>query len=317
MNAQIEEVAVKEQQHTAAPAPVKKGMPAAVRIILCILLAILLFVDAAVIAVTTAVRYNVTEDKIQELLVDTDYMTIPITFDGIKSNVYEIFFFAFANRSTESVDIYELAKDTDLEEIVAEYLYSYVEFILYDKRLDGIDGDVIMDFYNDNSAEIDRAFNVTFSKNEIRKIIDEQDELFDKLSDDEIEDAIPMIKLIRFLMSTIALIILSVVAVVCIVLISILSRSAGTPLVVTGIVVTTIGLAVSVISCLAIWGVIGVQLSTVTAASIIWQGVISAVLPDIFKQFVYILTAGILLILTGGYIGQIRRNLRRAKTAEK
>ena len=172
-----------------------------------------------------------------------------------------------------------------------------------------------MDFYNDNSAEIDRAFNVTFSKNEIRKIIDEQDELFDKLSDDEIEDAIPMIKLIRFLMSTTALIILSVVAVVCIVLIGILSRSAGTPLVVTGIVVTTIGLAVSVVSCLAIWGVIGVQLSTVTAASIIWQGVVSAVLPDIFKQFVYILTAGILLILTGGYIGQIRRNLRRAKNS--
>lgn len=313
MNAQIEEVAVNEQQHTAAPTSGKKRMPAAVRVILCILLAILLFVDAALIAVTTAVRYNATEEKIEELLADTDYMAIPITFDGIKSNVYEIFFFAFANKSTESVDVYELAKDTDLEEIVAEHLYSYVEFILYDKRLDGIDGDVIMDFYNDNSAEIDRAFNVTFSKNEIRKIIDEQGELFDKLSDDEIEDSIPMIDLIRFMMTPVALGILAAIAVICIVLIGILSRSAGTPLVVTGIIATIIGLAVSAASCLAIWGVIGVQLSTVTAASIIWQGVVSAVLPDIFKQFVYILTAGILLILTGGYIGQIRRNLKRAK----
>lgn len=73
------------------------------------------------------------------------------------------------------------------------------------------------------------------------------------------------------------------------------------------------GLAGTVIACLAIWGTIGVELTPVTAASVIWQGIVGAVLPDIFTMFVYILTVGILLILTGGFIGQIRRNVKRAK----
>ena len=75
------------------------------------------------------------------------------------------------------------------------------------------------------------------------------------------------------------------------------------------------GLAGTVISCLAIWGTIGVELTPVTAASVIWQGIVGAVLPDIFTMFAYILTVGILLILTGGFIGQIRRNSKRAKNS--
>ncbi len=322
MNTQIEEAAANEQPQAliaettlADKQPAKKKMPAAVRIILCILLSVLLIADVIAIAAATTIRTVVTEKNIEKLLDSTDYMTIPLTIDNIQSNLYEMFFIAFANSSTNTVDIYKLAEETNFEEFLAEQIYSYAAFILYDKRLEGIDSDVIMEFYDENSDKIDRAFNVTYSRNEIREIIEEQDAIFDKLTNNEIEAAIPMIKLIRFAMSPAALIIFGVLAVVLIVFIGVISRSVGTALVVTGISATATGLAGAVASCLAIFGSIGISPTPVTAASVIWQGVVSALLPDVCTLFVYILTAGILLILTGGFIGQIRRNLRRAKNS--
>ncbi|MBQ7980085.1 MAG: hypothetical protein IJ305_00590 [Oscillospiraceae bacterium] len=313
MNAQIEEAVVTEQPQTVAAEQKNKGMPAAVRVILCILFSVLLVADAVLIAVTTTVRTVATKDNIEKILDNTDYMTIPLNIDNIQSNLYEMFFIAFANSSTNTVDIYALAEETDFEVLIAEQLYNYAAFILYDERLEGIDSDLIMEFYDENSDKIDRAFNVTYSRSEIREIIEGQEEIFDKLTNNEIEASIPMIKLIRFAMSPIALIIFIVLAVGFIVLIGIISRSVGTSLVVTGISVTATGLSGAVVSCLALFGKIGISAASVTAANIIWQGVVSAVLPDVFTMFVYILTAGILLILTGGFIGQIRRNSRRAK----
>ena len=315
MNTIIEETAVTEQPQTANAELKKKAMPAAVRVILCILLSVLLIAGVAAIAAATTVRMNVTEEKIEKLLDNTDYMTIPLTVDNIQTNLYEMFFIAFANSSTNIVDVYKLAEETNFEEFIAEQIYSYAAFVLYDERLEGIDSDVIMEFYDENSDKIDRAFNVTYSRNEIREIIEEQDEIFDKLTNNEIEASIPMIKLIRFAMSPAALIIFSVLAVIIIVLIGVTSRSVGTPLVVTGISAAATGLAGALVSCLAIWGTIGIPLTPITAASVIWQGFVSAILPDVYTMFVYILTAGILLILTGGFIGQIRRNLRRAKNS--
>lgn len=314
MNTQIEEAVVTEQTQVAEKAE-KSGMPAAVRIILCILLSVVLIADMAVVAAITTVNTNVTEEKIEKIIDNTDYMTIPLTIDNIQSNLYEMFFIAFANGSTASVDIYALAEETNFEKFLAEQIYSYVAFILYDERLEGIDSDIIMEFYDTNSDKIDNSFNVVYSRDEIHRIIDGQEAVFDKLTNNEVEASIPMIKLIRFAVSPAALVIFTVLAVVCIVLIGVISRSVGTPLVITGISATATGLAGTVCSCLAIWGTIGVELTPITAAGIIWQGVVGAVLPDIFTMFVYILTVGILLILTGGFIGQIRRNLRRAKNS--
>lgn len=313
MNAQIEEAAITEQPQISAEKPIKKSMPAAVRIILCILLSVLLITDAVVITVTTTVRTVVTKENIEKIINNTDYMTIPLTIDNIQSNLYEIFFIAFANSSTDTVDIYALAEETDFDGLIAEQLYSYAAFILYDERLEGIDSDVIMEFYDENSDKIDRAFNITYSRSEIREIIEEQEEVFDKLTNNEIEASIPMIKLIRFVMSPVALIISVMLAVAIIVLIGIISRSVGTPIVVTGISATATGLAGAVIFCLALFGKIGISTVSVTTESIIWQGIVSTVIPGTFTMFVYILTAGILLILTGGFIGQIRRNFKRAK----
>lgn len=315
MNAQIEEVAERNVQQLTTAENKKKTMPMAVRITLCILLSVLLIADAAVIAVTTAVRVNVTEEKIGKVIDNTDYMTIPLTIDNIQSNLYEMFFIAFANSSTNAVDIYALAEETDFDGFIAEQLYSYAAFILYDERLEGIDSDVIMEFYDKNADKLDNAFNIVYSRNQICEIIEGQKNIFDKLTNNEVEAAIPMIKLIRFAMSPVALVLFSMLAVVCIVFIGILSRSVGTSLVTTGISMAATGLAGTVISCLAIWGTIGVELTPVTAASVIWQGIVGAVLPDIFTMFAYILTVGILLILTGGFIGQIRRNSKRAKNS--
>ena len=312
MNTQIEETAAIGQAQPAAE-PVKKGMPAAVRAVLCILLSVLLIADVVVIASSLTVRTAVTEDNIEEVLDNTDYMTIPLTIDNIQSNLYEMFFIAFANNSTDTVDIYALADETGFEKLIAEHIYNYAAFILYDERLDGIDSDVIMEFYDENSDKIDRAFNVVYSRNEIRDIIEEQDEIFDKLTNNEIEAAIPMIGLIRFVMSPVALIISVVLAVVLIVLIGIISRSIGTSFVATGISFTATGIAGTLLSCLVLFGKLGISPAAVTAAGIIWQGVVSTLLPDILTMFVYILTVGILFILTGGFIGQIRRNIRRAK----
>lgn len=311
MNTQIEEAAANEM--IQAVENKKQGMPAALRIFLCILLSLLLIADVAVIAVTTAVRMNATKDKIEEIIDNTDYMTIPLTIDNVQSNLYEMFLFAFANSSTDYVDIYGLAEETDFDGFISEQLYNYVAFILYDKRLEGIDSDIIMEFYDKNADKIDNAFNIVYDRNEVRKIIEEQDDIFDKLTNNEIEASIPMIKLIRFVMSPFALVLFSVLAVACIVFIGMLSQSVGTPLVVTGISASATGLAGTVVSCLAIWGTIGVELTPITASSVIWQGIVGTVLPGIFTMFVYILTVGILLILTGGFTGQIRRNIKRAK----
>ena len=313
MNTQTEEITAVETQQVAAPK--KKNMPSAVRAIICLLLSLFLAVMIIVTAVSAIVRVTVTEKNIDKILSNTDYMTIPLTIDNIQSNLYEMFFIAFANSSTKPVDIYKLAEETDFEALIAEHLYNYAAFVLYDERLEGIDSGIIKEFYDKNADKIDSAFNITYSKDEIYAIIEEQDELFSKLTNNEIEASIPMIKLIRFAMSPAALIIFAVLSVVCIVLIGVLSRSVGTPLVITGISATATGLAGAVVSCLAIFGTIGIPSTPVTAASVIWQGVISAILPNVFTIFVYILTAGILLILTGGFIGQIRRNLRRAKNS--
>lgn len=312
MNTQTEEAVVTEQPQVAGKA-VKKGMPAAVRAILCILLSVVLIADVFAIAATTAVRAVATEDNIEKLLDNTDYMTIPLTIDNIQSNLYEMFFIAFANASTEKVDIYKLAEETGFEELIAEQLYNYAAFILYDERLEGIDSDIIMDFYDENSDKINSAFNVTYARNEIRDIIEGQDVIFDKLTNNEIEASIPMIKLIRFVMSPAALIIFAVLAAVIIVLIGVISRSVGTPLVAAGISVAASGFAGTAVSCLVLFGKIGIAPTPVTAAGLIWQGFVSSVIPDILTMFAYVLTAGILLILTGGFIGQIRRNIRRAK----
>lgn len=313
MNTQIEEAVVTEQPQIAAEKAVKKRMPAAVCVILCILLSAVLIADIFAIAAATAVRAVVTEEKIEQLLDNTDYMTIPLTIDNIQSNLYEMFFLAFANASTEKVDIYKLAKETEFEKLIAEQLYNYAAFILYDERLEGIDSDIIMEFYDENADKINSAFNVNYTRNEIHEIIERQDKLFDKLTNNEIEASIPMIKLIRFVMSPVALIILTVLAAVVIVFIGVISRSVGTPLVVTGISVTAAGFTGTAASYLALFGKIGITPTPVSTASIIWQGFVSSIIPDIFTMFVYTLTAGILLILTGGFIGQICKNLRRAK----
>ncbi|MBQ3162150.1 MAG: hypothetical protein IJC04_08500 [Oscillospiraceae bacterium] len=322
MNTQIEETVVNELPQASAAEtvhtnaqPAKKKMPAAVRFILCILLAVLLIADVIAIAAVTTVRTVVTEKNIEKLIDYTDYMTIPLTIDNIQSNLYEMFFIAFANSETDIVDIYKLAEDTNFEGLIAEHLYNYAAFILYDKRLDGINSEDIKTFYVENLNIINNAFNVTYSRDEVFEIIEEQDEIYSKLTNNEIEAAIPMIGLIRFVMSPGALIIFGVLAVVLIVFIGVISRSVGTALVVTGISATATGLAGAVASCLAIFGSIGISPTPVTAASVIWQGVVSALLSDVCTLFVYILTAGILLILTGGFIGQIRRNLRRAKNS--
>lgn len=311
MNTQIEEAAATEQLQTVENK--KQGMPAALRIFLCILLSLLLIADVVVIAAATAVRMNSTKDKIEEIIDNTDYMTIPLTIDNVQSNLYEMFLFAFANSSTDYVDIYGLAEETEFDGFIAEQLYNYVSFILYDKRLEGIDSDIIMEFYDKNADKIDNAFNVVHDRNKVRQIIEEQDEIFDNLTNNEIEASIPMIKLIRFAMSPFALILFSMLAIACIVFIGVLSRSIGTPIVVTGISTAAAGLAGTVVSCLSIWGTIGVELTPISATSVIWQGIVGTVLPGIFTMFVYILTVGILLILTGGFIGQIRRNVKRAK----
>lgn len=313
MNTQIEEAVVTEQPQAAIEKAVKKGMPAAVRVILCILLSAVLIADIFTIAAATAVRAVATEDNIEKLLDNTDYMAIPLTIDNIQSNLYEMFFLAFANASTEKVDIYKLAEETGFEKFIAEQLYNYAAFILYDERLEGIDSDIIMDFYDENSDKINRAFNVTYTRNEIREIIEGQDELFDRLTNNEIEASIPMIKLIRFVMSPAALIIFAILAAVIIALIGIISRSVGTPLVAAGISVAVAGFAGTAASYLVLFGKIGIAPTPVTAAGLIWQGFVSSVIPDVLTMFAYVLTAGILLVLTGGFIGQIRRNIRRAK----
>ncbi len=312
MNTQIE-APVSTEQSNPNTASVKKRMPVAVRIILCILLSVVLLADVIALAAVVTVRTVVTEDNITKIIDNTDYMTLPLTIDNIQSNLYEMFFIAFANNSTDKVDIYELVEDTDFEEFIAEKLYDYASFILYDKKLDNIDSDVIMEFYDENSSQINRAFNITYSRSELREIIEEQDEIFDKLTGKEIESAIPMIDLIRFAVSNTALIILCVLAVILIAAIGIISGSAGTPLVAVGISALITGLAVIAASVLAISGTIGISASPVTTVSIIWQGVVSSVIPDVLTMFTYISTAAVLLILTGGFIGQIRRNLRRAK----
>lgn len=317
MNTQTEEIkaveALQPAENTAKPEKKKRGLPAAIRAIFCFLLSVILAASIILTAVSAIVRVTVTEKNIDKLLDSTEYMTIPITVDNIQSNLYEIFFIAFANGSTEPVDIYRLAEETELKALIAEQLYDYAAFILYDERLEGIDSGIIKDFYDEHADQINKAFNVTSSKEEIYAVFEEQDEFFAKLTNNEIEASIPMIKLIRFAMSPAALIIFAVLAVVCIVIIGVLSRSVGTPLVITGISATATGLAGAVGSCLTIFGAIGIPSTPVTAASVIWQGASSALLPNVFTIFVYILTAGILLILTGGFIGQIRRNLRRAK----
>ena len=312
MNTQTEEAVVTEQPQVAEKA-VKKGMPAAVRVILCILLSVVLIADVFAIAASTAVRAIATEDNIEKLLDNTDYMTIPLTIDNIQSNLYEMFFIAFANDSTEKVDIYKLADETGFEELIAEQLYNYAAFILYDERLEGIDSDIIMDFYDENSDKINSAFNVTYTRNEIRDIIEGQDVIFDKLTNNEIEASIPMIKLIRFVMSPAVLIIFAALAAVIIILIGVISRSVGTPLVAAGISVAASGFAGTAVSYLVLFGKIGIAPTPVTAEGLIWQGFVSSVIPDVLTMFAYVLTAGILLILTGGFIGQIRRNIRRAK----
>ncbi|MBQ5319522.1 MAG: hypothetical protein J6K17_10535 [Oscillospiraceae bacterium] len=313
MNIQTEENIAIEQQ-PAASTKTNKSMPAAVRVILCILLSTLFLVTVVASSAIVVVKKVITRENIEKILDNTDYMTIPLEIDNIQSNLYEMFFIAFANNSTKKVDIYELAEDTEFEKMIAGCLYDYVSFVLYDDKLDEIDDDIIKDFYDDNSKTIDRAFNITLSRNDIYEIIDEQDDIFDKLSDKEIEKSVPYIELIRFAMSPAALIILGVTAAILLILIGIVSRSVGTPLVITGVFASIIGLAGIIAAYLAIFGVIGIAAAPVTTASVIWQGVVSALVPSVTVLFVYILTGGILLILTGGFIGKIRRNIKRAKT---
>ncbi len=307
--------AVSEQIHVATEKQTtenkyKHGMPAAVRVIMCILLSLLLIADVVIITAVMTIRTFVTEENIEAIVANTDYMTIPITAENIQSNIYEILIQAFAGEKTSTVDLYKLAEDTRFEKFVTEQLYDYASFILYDERLEGIDSDTIMEFYDKNADTISEAFGVNHSRSEIADAIEGQDELFEKLTNNEIEASIPMIKLIRFAVSIAALIIFAVVAVMLIVLIGIISRSVGTPFVVTGISVLATGLAGAAAAYPALFDKIGVSSASVTAASVIWQGVVSTIISDILTVFIYISAGGILLILTGILIGALRRNSR-------
>lgn len=307
-----------EEMNTLSAQPVeenvpkksKKSMPLGIRIILCFLLSAVLLAAFVIETAAAAVRISLTEQKISTAVENTDYMSIPISADGIITNPYEIIYSIFGGISAEKTDIYELAEKTDLEDTIAEYVYSYACFILYDDRPDELSADAVKTFYDKNASKISRAFGVNPDNETIHSIIDNQEPLWNKLSRDNIEDSVPAIGLIRFAMSPAGMITVGVIALIMIILIGLTSKRVSAVITLTGVSASITGLAGTVGSALLMFGA-----PIPTAAEIALQGVISSIVPDLFTIFVYILTAGILLILTGGFICRIKKNVKLAKNS--
>lgn len=277
-------------------------IPVGLRVFLYILLTFLMTVIISLLTIIISVRGTVTKDNIYSFIKNTEYMTIKAEdSNGYELTLYEMMCSQFNTENLERDSFYKIIDQTGLEEKLAEYVYSYAAFILYDESLDEINEKTILNLYNKNLDKIEKALGIKLNDNDKKRVEDEvknQTEIFDMLSEYSIEETLGAgLSVIRFLVSVPGIIVLSVAAAVILALLIIISKSVCMPVRVTGSVLSVFGLAGLIVLILTVSGHFVVDLSKLTVESIIYQSAAGVFAPVLIRIMGYILSIGIILIL--------------------
>ena len=295
----------------------KNGFSKGTRIALYIPLTVLLIIISVLMIVIISVKMFVTKDNISSLIHNTDYMTIMAADpDGYELTVYEILCSQLNCKNLERDSLYKIIEQAGIEDTAAEYIYSYVAFVLYGEDLDEINEKSVMKIYDKIIQKIEDNLNISYDeedRNEAESTVKEQSELLDSISEYGIENTIGGgLGAIRFFFSIAGLIVLSAAVVSIIVLMAVTSRKAATPLCVAGSVFSVFGLIGTVISILSLTGHFIVDVGSLSAASIIFQSAVGIFAPVMLKFMGYVLTVGIIFILVGAIINTIFSKKRKA-----
>ncbi len=291
--------------------PTAGGRISAVRVVLCAVLSLLLLADVTVLSAVVGVKSVFTRENVRQLVRDSDYMTLPLNFDGVDTNLYEMLFFAFANKSSDTVDVYTLAEQVGLADTLADTLFGYGEFILYKKGFEQLDSKTLKKFIGENYETISGAFGSEMEISDAYAAIDEQEAAFDSLTAMNVEKSVPAVGLIRFLFTFAGIGVLIFFALLCSVLIGVVTKSVGTPLVLLGASVLLNGLAGAVTVLMAVTGAI--PMGGDSAAQLLLRGAVTAIFPQLFNASVWVSVGGMISVLTGAFLGMLRRNRRKVQ----
>lgn len=292
-------------------------IPKGVRIILYIILTMLMTLTILLLTAVISVKTIVTKDNIHNIIKNTDYLTIKVEDpDGYELTLYEMMCSQFKTSHLKIDSFYKLIEDTGVEEKLAEYVYNYAAFVLYDETLDEINAKTIINLYEKNIDKIESALGVTLTesnKSTTEEQIKNQRKIFDMLSEYEIKETLGVgLGIIRFFFSVPGIIVLSVAAAVFLALIIIVSKSVSMPVCITGSVFSVIGLAGLTTLILAVTGNFIVDISKLSIASIVYQSAAGVLAPIMIKFMGYILSVGIILILAASIINTIIKKRHRA-----
>ena len=292
-------------------------IPKGVRIILYIILTMLMTLTILLLTAVISVKTIVTKDNIHNIIKNTDYLTIKVEDpDGYELTLYEMMCSQFKTSHLKIDSFYKLIEDTGVEEKLAEYVYNYAAFVLYDETLDEINAKTIINLYEKNIDKIESALGVTLTesnKSTTEEQIKNQRKIFDMLSEYEIKETLGVgLGIIRFFFSVPGIIVLSVAAAVFLALIIIVSKSVSMPVCITGSVFSVIGLAGLTTLILAVTGNFIVDISKLSVASIVYQSAAGVLAPIMIKFMGYILSVGIILILAASIINTIIKKRHRA-----
>lgn len=296
------------------PVQKKKKLPAAVRVILCGLICIALFIICVLSAVHAVIRTSVSKEKIDLLVKNIDYEAICISDDdNIKVSLRELFGTKTSVNSPNKSDLSGLIKDTEIESEISERLYSYAEFILYDKEPDEVDKRTVKKFYDNNIKKIEKSMGVDLSdtdKQNFYDALDSNDKIFDYLSKDYIEDTCgAALSAVRFLVSPAGIAVTAVTGIALIVLFMLVTKKIGSAFTAAGSVIAFTGLLGIAASVLALNGKIGISVEGAGLESVIYQTVLSVFASDIVNILTYTVAIGLSLTVIGIFINVIIKKI--------
>lgn len=282
--------------------PKRSSLPKGVRILLYILITIVMTVMILLLTAVISLRAAVTRENIYNVITNTEFMTIKADDgNGNELSLYEIMSKQFMSSNIKADSLYKIIAQTDIENTLADYIYSYASFVLFDGSLDEIDSRTVINLFEKNISKIEAGLGTKLNDNDkesVEREIKGQSELFDKLSKYSIENSLgAWLNIIRFFCSVPGIIVMSVIIAAMIVLLFVVSKSVFMPLCLTGTAGTVIGLAGEVVLALVLTGNFIVNIRELSAASIVYQSAAGVLAPIFIRIMGYVLTAGIIFIL--------------------
>lgn len=283
------------------------------QIAIYIICAAVITIISIVLITIIAVRTTVTRDKIYSIISNTDYMTIKAADpNGYELTLNEMICSQFVTNNLSHDSFYKIIDESGIEDIVSDYAYSYVAFILYDSPLDEITAKKVIGLYNKNLPKIEEGLGKPLLQSDIQKTeetISSQKALFDKLSEDGIKSIFgSTLGIIRFFFSPVCIIVFSVLAAGFVVLFSFAAKNPYMPLRITGIILSAISLPSIVVLFLIVTGNFIVDAASLTAKSVILRSAGSILAPSCLKIMEIVLSLGVMMILISVIIQTIKKS---------